>query len=70
MATSVICFDLNGTLTDPKLGITNCIRYALERLGQYAPPADELTWCIGPPLLQSFEKMLGDARLAGQGLAL
>ena len=28
-----VCFDLDGTLTDPKLGIANCIRYALERLG-------------------------------------
>ena len=64
-----VCFDLDGTLTDPKVGITNCIRYALERLGREAPPADELTWCIGPPLLQSFETMLGDAAEAERALA-
>jgi phosphoglycolate phosphatase len=65
-----ICFDLDGTLTDPKPGITNCIRYALERLGREPPPADDLTWCIGPPLLASFETLLKDADLATQGLAL
>lgn len=65
-----VCFDLDGTLTDPKLGITNCIRYALEQMGREAPPADELTWCIGPPLLQSFETMLGDAAKADRALVL
>lgn len=57
-------FDLDGTLTDPKAGITRCIQYALGKLGQVAPPEDELTWCIGPPLLGSFEKMLGKRCLA------
>ena len=31
---SVVFFDLDGTLTDPKPGITGCIQYALERLGE------------------------------------
>lgn len=65
-----ICFDLDGTLTDPKPGITNCMRYALERLGRPVPSADDLTWCIGPPLLGSFETLLGDAGLAAEGLRL
>jgi phosphoglycolate phosphatase len=59
----VLLFDLDGTLTDPWIGITRSILYALEKLG--APfPADprELIWCIGPPLKRSFEKLLGDAR--------
>ena len=43
-----IFFDLDGTLTDPKEGITGCIQYALEKLGETAPCKDELTWCIGP----------------------
>ena len=67
--TAGIFCDLDGTLTDPKLGITQCIQYALDRLGAEVPTADELTWCIGPPLLESFESMLGDggaARLALQ----
>ena len=54
-----IFFDLDGTLTDPKIGITRSIRYALERLGREPPSENELTWCIGPPLHASFVKLLG-----------
>jgi phosphoglycolate phosphatase len=57
-----ICFDLDGTLTDPKLGITRSIQYALQELTGAAPEADALTWCIGPPLLGSFETLLGERR--------
>src|SRR3989304_4747614 len=53
-----ILFDLDGTLTDPKPGITRCIRFALESLGKPAPPVDELNWCIGPPLKESFARLL------------
>lgn len=64
----VICFDLDGTLTDPKEGIIGSIRYALRQLGYEGPTNDrELEWCIGPPLLASFEKLVGnpyDASLA------
>ena len=56
-----IYFDLDGTLTDPKPGITRSIQYALQRLDYPTiPTEDELTWCIGPPLRSSFVKMLGD----------
>jgi len=55
-----VFFDLDGTLTDPKVGITRCIQYALEQVGTAVPAADDLTWCIGPPLLESFQSMLGD----------
>ncbi len=54
-----VLMDLDGTLTDPKDGITRCIQFALGRLGREAPPADELLWCIGPPLKQSFARLLG-----------
>jgi phosphoglycolate phosphatase len=56
-----ILFDLDGTLTDPRQGITTCIQYALTCLGRNPPAADELTWCIGPPLLQSLEQLLADS---------
>src|SRR5579885_189246 len=36
-----ICFDLDGTLTDPKIGITRSIQHALTNLGREAPHADE-----------------------------
>ncbi len=54
-----VLMDLDGTLTDPKDGITRCIQYALGRLGRKAPLAGELLWCIGPPLKQSFARLLG-----------
>jgi len=55
-----IFFDLDGTLTDPKIGITRSIQYALGKLDHPTiPTEDELTWCIGPPLRSSFEKLLG-----------
>jgi phosphoglycolate phosphatase len=66
---SSLFLDLDGTLTDPKVGITRCVQYALERLNVEVPPADELTWCIGPPLLESFEHMLGNNAVARTALA-
>ena len=55
-----IFFDLDGTLTDPKPGITRSIQYALQKLDHPAIPSeDELTWCIGPPLRASFVRLLG-----------
>jgi phosphoglycolate phosphatase len=53
-----IFFDLDGTLTDPKIGFTKSIQYALENLGKPVPAVDDLLWCIGPPLLDSLKKML------------
>lgn len=65
-----IFFDLDGTLTDPKVGITRCIQYALEKLDRDVPAQDELVWCIGPPLLGSFETLLGDRQIAAEALRL
>lgn len=54
-----LLFDLDGTLTDPKTGILNCFRYALEELG-CAPPAEaELERHIGPPIHQTFRELIG-----------
>ena len=53
-----ILFDLDGTLTDPKVGITRCIQFALEHFDAPVPSADQLTWCIGPPLKDSFSRLL------------
>src|SRR6267154_807542 len=64
-------FDLYGTLTDPKPGITRSIRYALQKLDHPAiPTEDELTWCIGPPLRASFAQILGGAAHADRAVAL
>ncbi len=55
----IALFDLDGTLTNPKTGITRSVQYALERLGRPVPHADDLTWMIGPPLVASFTELLG-----------
>ncbi|HEX9035918.1 MAG TPA: HAD hydrolase-like protein [Ktedonobacterales bacterium] len=66
----VILFDLDGTLTDPKSGITRSVRYALEHIGVTAPDLDALTCFIGPPLRQSFTRYYGfDAEQAQQAVA-
>lgn len=53
-------FDLDGTLIDPKVGITLAIQHALKEMGMTEiPHADDLTWCIGPPLWNSFDVLLG-----------
>jgi phosphoglycolate phosphatase len=65
-----IYFDLDGTLIDPKIGITRSIQYALGKLDLPAPHEDELTWCIGPPLRSSMVKMLGDDSLADKTVSL
>ncbi len=66
---STVFLDLDGTLTDPKSGITGSIRHALAALGREPPGEDALVSWIGPPLLRSFEELLGDADLAAQALA-
>ena len=37
-----ILFDLDGTLTDPKTGITRCVQYALKDQGIEVENPDEL----------------------------
>lgn len=54
-----ILFDLDGTLTDPKEGITKSVQYALEKNGITPPSADELMCFIGPPLVESFQRFYG-----------
>lgn len=56
---SLILFDLDGTLTDPKIGITKCVQYALHKLGIEEPDLDKLTHFIGPPLMKNFQQTYG-----------
>ena len=49
-----ILFDLDGTLTDPKLGICTCAQHALKAFGIEEPDLDKLEPFIGPPLKDSF----------------
>lgn len=54
-----IFFDLDGTLTDSKEGILNCLRYALEKMGRPVPPTETLLNFIGPPLHDSYMEYCG-----------
>ncbi len=56
---STVLFDLDGTLTDPYMGITNSIMYALERMGREIPPREQLKCFIGPPLYDEFRRSFG-----------
>ncbi len=49
-----ILFDLDGTLTDPKLGITKSVQYALKHFNIQVTNLSSLTSFIGPPLKDSF----------------
>lgn len=55
----IILFDLDGTLTDPKEGITKCVQYALAHFGIDVPDLNELMCFIGPPLIESFQMFYG-----------
>ena len=46
-----ILFDLDGTISDPKEGITNCVKYALEHFGIHENDMSKLMKFIGPPLV-------------------
>ncbi|MEL6869549.1 MAG: HAD hydrolase-like protein [Pseudomonadota bacterium] len=59
---SHVFFDLDGTLSDPQVGIVRCIRHALEQLDVSCDA--NLDWCIGPPLHDSFETLVGSHRVA------
>lgn len=61
-----LLFDLDGTITDPKVGITKSVQYALEAFGIIEPDADRLTPFIGPPLLDSFEQFYQMSREQAQ----
>lgn len=52
-------FDLDGTLTDPREGITKSVQYALQKFGIEEPDLDRLEPFIGPPLKDSFMEFYG-----------
>ncbi|MDU2671645.1 MAG: HAD family hydrolase [Clostridium sp.] len=49
-----ILFDLDGTVTDPMIGITKSVRYALNKFGIEVEDLNTLCKFIGPPLKDSF----------------
>lgn len=66
-----LLIDLDGTLTDPKVGITTCARYGLNKVGHPIDETENIDWIIGPPLKASLAKLLkvaADDDLAEQAL--
>lgn len=59
MAFDYILFDLDGTLTDPYVGITESVKYALNFFGKPIPDSEALKQYIGPPLVWSFKELAG-----------
>ncbi len=59
MKFDTVLFDLDGTLTDPGIGITNSVWYALKKLGISVSGREELYKFIGPPLSDSFARYYG-----------
>ena len=58
MSDLTVLFDLDGTLTDSRAGITACIRHALGKLGRACPDDDALATYIGPPLRGTLSTLL------------
>ncbi len=56
---NLILFDLDGTLTDPKIGITKSVQYALDSIGIHEDDIEKLTPFIGPPLKEMFMSYCG-----------
>ena len=63
-----VLFDLDGTLSNSKEGITKCVQYALKHFGIEEPDRDKLEIFIGQPLVDSFMNFYGmsleDAKIA------
>lgn len=62
---NVVFFDLDGTLTDPAEGITNCVAYALREMGRVIPERKMLYRFIGPPLVYGFREWFGMSEEGG-----
>lgn len=59
MKKEYLLFDLDGTLTDSKEGITKSVQYALKAFGIEEEDLDRLCCFIGPPLKDSFMRYYG-----------
>jgi len=59
MNKTYILFDLDGTISDPKEGITKSIQFSLREFGIDVEDLDTLTPFIGPPLRDSYKQFYG-----------
>ena len=61
-----VLFDLDGTLTDPAIGITTSVAYALKKFGIEVEDISTLNHFIGPPLLDTFMEDYGFSKEKAQ----
>ncbi|MBR2868704.1 MAG: HAD family hydrolase [Clostridia bacterium] len=61
-----VLFDLDGTLTDPAVGITTSVAYALKKFGIEVNDITTLNHFIGPPLLDTFMEDYGFSKEKAQ----
>lgn len=54
-----IIFDLDGTLSDSKEGITKSVQYALGKVGIIEENLDDLEHFVGPPMVEQYMKTYG-----------
>lgn len=68
---SVLIFDLDGTLTDPYIGISRCFAYAMESLGKPFSADHDFRPYIGPPIQSIFARLCNhDENMQSQAIAL
>jgi phosphoglycolate phosphatase len=54
-----ILFDLDGTLSDPLIGVSRSINYALTHCGYETRPVAEIAQQVGPSLDRAFQALIG-----------
>lgn len=54
-----VIFDLDGTLSDSKEGITKSVQYALKKVGIIEENLEDLEHFVGPPMVEQYIKTYG-----------
>ncbi len=63
MAIKLIIFDLDGTLVDTSIDITNALNYALKPYGLKNLTVDDTVKMVGEGITRLIEKLLGDEKI-------
>ncbi len=59
-----LLFDLDGTVSDPAVGITRSVIHAMQSLGYSPPSPSSIRWTVGPPLRDNFQRLVPTASRA------
>lgn len=55
---TAVLLDMDGTLIDSRDTVIGCLRLAFRDLGHELDPAEDLTWVVGPPLIDTITALL------------